>query len=166
VPEVTGPPDARPATEVTSGVMVDRDALTQAWGDGILRSLSARAKALFSGGRFVSVDEAGAHFALPNAAHRDRCLDLAAQVEAALTQHFGTPIRLVLEVDGGPDGAPPAAAAPRGGPPDTSPAGDGDYADEVDLEDIRAATTTDTDQASEAEARLLEAFPGASEVEQ
>ena len=37
-------------------------------------------------------------------------------------------------------------------------------AEDVDLEDIRAATSTDTDQASAAEARLLEAFPGTSEV--
>ena len=37
-------------------------------------------------------------------------------------------------------------------------------AEEVDVEDIRAATSTDTDQASAAEARLLEAFPGTSEV--
>ena len=34
----------------------------------------------------------------------------------------------------------------------------------IDVEDIRAATSTDTDQASAAEARLLEAFPGTSEV--
>ena len=34
--------------------------------------LPARAKALYSAGRFVTVDEQGAHFALPNAAHRDR----------------------------------------------------------------------------------------------
>ena len=39
------------------------------------QGLPARAKALFSAGRFVAVDEQGAHFALPNAAHRDRCAE-------------------------------------------------------------------------------------------
>jgi hypothetical protein len=115
----------------------------------------------------VVVDQAGAQFALPNAAHRDRCAEIAPQVEAALAQHFGSPVRLVLVVDGGPEGPPPTAAAPSGGPGDSPSRGgrdDGDNGEEVDLEDLRAATAADTDQASAAEARLLQAFPGASEV--
>jgi DNA polymerase-3 subunit gamma/tau len=153
----------------TPGVTIDRDSLSQAWGDGILRSLPARAKALYSGGRFVAVDQAGAQFALPNAAHRDRCADLAPQVEAALAQHFGSPVTLVLVVDGGSADPPPAASArpDASGPPPQGgrPAAEADVdLDEVDLEDLREATATDTDQASAAEARLLEAFPGASEV--
>ena len=98
---------AAPAPAAT----VDRDSLTEAWGDGILRALPARAKALYSAGRFVTVDEQGAHFALPNAAHRDRCADLVPAVEAALAAHFGTPVTLVLDVD---DAAPPAASAAPG----------------------------------------------------
>jgi DNA polymerase III subunit gamma/tau len=150
---------------------IDRDSLSQAWGDGILRGLPARAKALYSGGRFVAVDQAGAQFALPNAAHRDRCAELVPQVEAALAQHFGSPIPLVLVVDGGSAGPPPAAAsapdAPRGGRPAAEKRDqrvEVDEVDEIDLDDLREATATDTDQASAAEARLLEAFPGASEV--
>src|SRR5580704_10732623 len=108
---------------------VDRDSLTEAWGDGILRALPARAKALYSAGRFVSVDGQGAHFALPNAAHRDRCAELVPTVEAALTAHFSSPVSLVLDVDDAPPpgGTAPAAAAPRG-------AGDPSHADveEVD----------------------------------
>ena len=85
------------------------------------------------------------------------------QVEAALAAHFGTPVTLVLEVD---DAAPPAAlrrraVAPRGGGP-------GDVADveEVDPADFASDDVHDaaTDHASAAEARLLQAFPGASEV--
>ena len=162
-PGVTDPPSTTSPTEA-SGAAVDRDAVTQAWGDGILRNLSARAKALYSGGRFVSVDSAGVSFALPNAAHRDRSAELAPVVEGALTQHFGTPIHLVLVVDGGVEvpPAPPGAAA--GGSTHPPSPEDPEGAEEVDLEDIRAATSTDTDQASAAEARLLEAFPGTSEV--
>jgi DNA polymerase-3 subunit gamma/tau len=158
---------ARPPAAEAAPVAVDRDALTEAWGDTILGRLSARAKALYSAGRFTAVDEAGAHFALPNAAHRDRCLDLAAQVEAALTGHFGSPIRLVLDVDGGPDAPPVAAPAPvpSGRPSGPPPVADGDYGDEADMENLRA-TTTEGEQASAAEAKLLQAFPGASEVEQ
>jgi DNA polymerase-3 subunit gamma/tau len=148
-----------PAAAATT---VDRDSLTEAWGDGILRALPARAKALYSAGRFVSVDGQGAHFALPNAAHRDRCAELVPAVEAALTTHFGSPVSLVLDVDDAtpPGGTAPAAAAPRG-------AGDPGHADieEVDPAEFADQAAADApDDASAAEARLLEAFPGASEV--
>ena len=170
---IAPPSSGRPAS--TAGV--DRDSLTEAWGDGILRALPARAKALYSAGRFVSVDDAGAHFALPNAAHRDRCVEMAPAVEAKLAEHFGTPVTLVLEVDdaaaGPPSGgaAPPRAPGPTGGGgggrsrravADADPADDeafdpSDYADQP-------AAADEGDQAQAAEARLLEAFPGASEV--
>ena len=48
---------APPATDAApTGGPVDRDVLVQAWGDHILRTLPARAKALYSAGRFVSVE--------------------------------------------------------------------------------------------------------------
>jgi hypothetical protein len=142
---------------------VDRDSLTEAWGDGILKGLPARAKALFSAGRFVSVDEDGAHFALPNAAHRERCLEMVPTVEQKLTAHFGSPVKIVLEVDES-GSAPQAPARPASrqttGVPDREPEAEtldpADYAEE----DPNAGS----DQASEAHARLLDAFPGASEV--
>jgi DNA polymerase III subunit gamma/tau len=162
--DATSSPSPPPVAAASPNVAVDRDSLSQAWGDSILRNLPARVKALYSGGHFVAADQAGAQFALPNVAHRDRCVELTPQVEAALTQHFGSPIRLVLVVEGASADPPPntaASGAPPGRPP-TAPAQD--EHDEVDLEDLVAATAGDTDQALAAEARLLEAFPGASEV--
>ncbi len=105
---------------------VDRDSLTEAWGDSILKGLPARAKALYSAGRFVSVDaDGGAHFALPNAAHRDRCAEMTATVEGKLREHFGTPVRLVLDVDddGGPSGGGDSGSGDggSGGGPGASP---------------------------------------------
>jgi DNA polymerase III subunit gamma/tau len=160
---------------------VDRDTLTEAWGDGILQSLPARAKARFASGRFVGVDEGGAHFALPNAAHRDQCAEQLPLVEEALARHFGTAITLVLDIDEStvPGRAPQpvgATAAPSGRvgrrsgavqspPPTIAPAPDEpDDFDAVDRAEFDAAVAGDGDQASEAEARLLQAFPGASEV--
>lgn len=176
------------AGRVTSRV-VDRDSLTEAWGDGILQSLPARAKARFASGRFVAVDEQGAHFALPNAAHRDQCAEQLPLVESALAAHFGTPVPLVLVIDeaaapaprtgtaaarpapaaegsaaGGPSAGGPArrsrAKAPEEAPPPPPP---DDY-DEVDPAEFAEGEGGGADQASEAEARLLQAFPGASEV--
>jgi DNA polymerase-3 subunit gamma/tau len=156
VPEPTEPQPAPAAA-------VDRDSLTEAWGDVILKGLPARAKALFSAGRFVSVDEQGAHFALPNAAHRDRCLEMVPTVEQKLSAHFGSPVKLVLDVDES-GSAPRAPAGPAARPATAAPVREpevesldpSDYADED--------PNTEGDQASEAHARLLEAFPGASEV--
>ncbi len=142
---------------------VDRESLTEAWGNGILHSLSARGKALFSAGRFVDFKDGVAQYALPNAAHRDRCLDLAPSVESALTAHFGTPIVLDLVIDEGNAGPTPSAPKALGEAPPPLDA-TADDPDAVDPRDFRAATSGEIDQASAAEARLLDAFPGASEV--
>ncbi len=154
---------AEGAPRTAAAQVVDRDSLTQAWGDVVLGNLPARLKAVFSAGRFVAADENGAQFALPNAAHRDRCAESASEVEAALTAHFGAKVALVLVVDGDTTGGVPAAPAGPGAPP---PPGDGgeDELDEEDPADLVAASGDETDHLSAAEARLLEAFPGTSEV--
>ncbi len=166
---------------------LDRDSLTEAWGDGILQSLPARAKARFASGRFVAVDQQGAHFALPNAAHREQCTEQLPLVEAALAEHFGTPITLVLVIDEStaPPGRAPEPIAPatvgtatttatttttRSGtsgrgrrsttvqaPAPSEQPAPEDF-DEVDPADFEAGGGTD--QATEAEARSHGGFPG------
>ena len=138
-----------------------------------MRALPARAKALFSAGRFVSVDEKGAHFALPNVAHRDRCAEMVPTVEQKLSAHFATPVTLILDVD---DSAPPGSGAGgaggSGGAPvrssESSSAGVVGRAAETDDDMSEFADYAEAadagEQALEAEARLLQAFPGASEV--
>jgi DNA polymerase III subunit gamma/tau len=131
----------------------DRDRIVEAWGDHILRGLPARAKALFSAGRFVSVDGRTATFALPNAAHRERCEDVRGMVEAAIGAHFATPVSLALTVDDAPAPAAPGTTSPASVPgPGLHPD------DEVDPDQPSGSPE------SVAEARLLEAFPGAQEV--
>jgi DNA polymerase-3 subunit gamma/tau len=154
-PEVTVP-----ATPASTGA-IDRDSLSQAWGDGILHALPARARALYSAGRFVATGPDGAQFALPTAPHRDRCAELAPQVEAALTAHFGAPVSLVLVVDDAGGGRSVPAARPASGAPDPVGAAE---PEEEDPAEFMTEADTGTDQASDAEARLLEAFPGTSEV--
>jgi hypothetical protein len=154
------PADQEAAQAVT---VVDRDALTEAWGDGILKGLPARAKALFSAGRFVSVDEQGAHFALPNAAHRDRCLEMVPTVEQKLTAHFSSPVTLVLDVDDSASAPQAPATRPRSGQAAASAVPEPE-AETLDPAEYAEDPDAPGDQASEAHARLLEAFPGASEV--
>ena len=148
----------------SSSLTIDRDALTQAWGDGVLHTLSARAKALYSAGRFVSTDDGEAHFALPNAAHRDRCLQLSNEVESALSAHFKAPIRLVLVVEGGRDPSVTNGAVSQ--EPRSAPSGATDVGlDDEDPDVLEAAPAAEDHQASAVD-RLLQAFPGASEVEE
>ena len=160
-PAVVAPPVPTP----TGARALDHDSVTQAWGDVILRSLPARAKAVYAGGRFVTVDESAVQFALPNAAHRDRCADMASVVEAALSAHFQVPVTLALIVDDGRTGA--ADVVTPTVPDSPTPGGtvheDGGI-DDVDIEEFEMEPSAHTDQASAAEARLLEAFPGTSEV--
>ena len=160
-----------PATEPAPkapGRDLDRDSLTEAWGDGILQSLPARAKARYASGRFVSVDDQGAHFALPNSAHRDQCAEQQSVVEGALTAHFGTKITLILDIDEA--AAPPtqragtAPATPRRSSGAAPPVSDPPADDGEDVDPRQLMEEASTDQASDAEARLLQAFPGASEV--
>ncbi len=166
-----GPLPAEPAPSAPAAVArapraVDRDSLTEAWGDGILQALPARAKARYASGRFVDVQDDGAHFALPNAAHRDQCAEHKDLVEKALSAHFGTQVRLVLVVDA--DAAPerppaqPAPARPAAPEPDqVEPPPDA--LEDVDPGEFVAAGSP-AEETAAAEARLLEAFPGASEV--
>jgi DNA polymerase-3 subunit gamma/tau len=147
------------------GAVVDRDSLTQAWGDGILHGLSARAKALYSIGRFVAVDGQEAKFALPNAAHRDKCLERVTEVEGALAAHFGSPVRLALIVDGVDGGATNGAAPhPAAGPsPMSAPKGALEDLEDEDPEVLDSVQGGEDYQASAVD-RLLQTFPGASEV--
>jgi len=142
------PPPAAAPVPVADGPMPSRDDLTKAWGDTVLVGLPQRAKARFSGGRFVAVEGDAAVFALPNKIHRDRCDEVRPDVEAALTAHFGVPVRLKLVVEDA-GGAVPVAEAPE--PVD----------EVVELDDLREAPAAVTSP----EERLKQAFPGAQEVE-
>ncbi len=153
-PETTERGPSRASADAdTTGVppFPDRDTLVEAWGDHILRGLPVRAKALCSVGRFVGVDQGAAYFALPNAAHRDRCEDVRPLLETALSEYFRQPVGIRLVVEGQTDA--PATDRP---PVDADPSEGVDF----DPNDLSAQVEAE----SEAQARLLDAFPGAQEV--
>jgi DNA polymerase-3 subunit gamma/tau len=151
-PAPSAPPPAAPPPRpaaASEGPLPSRDDLTKAWGDGLLAALPQRAKARFSGGRFLAVEGGFAHFALPNKIHRDRCEEVRPMVEEALAAHFGMPVPLRLVVDEAP-AAPPVGEAPE------------PVEEVVDIDDLRDAPAA----VSSPEERLKQAFPGAQEVEQ
>ena len=114
------PPPLPPPGAATTGdrPFPTREELTLAWGDTVISQLSQRARARFRAGRFAGVEGETAVFALPDQFHRDRCQEVVADVEHALSAHFGRRVRLRLAVD---DGAaqqqPPGGDAPAPEPP-------------------------------------------------
>jgi len=153
-PELPPPP---PIESVT-GSMPDRDTLVEAWGDHLLRSLPARAKALYSSGRFSAVDGSTAVFAVPGSGYLRRCEEVRPLVEQALSVHFGARVALRLVVDETGDG-PVSATEPASGAqpvPDPSDLGDDDFDRDDPGEPLEVESIVHS--------RLLEAFPGAEEV--
>ena len=153
------PPGLEPqAPAPTGAALPTRDALTKAWGDAVLTSLSGRAKARFGAGRFLAVEAGAAVFALPNDHYLIRCEEVVGEVEAALAAHLGVPVPLRLVVER-PGDAP--------GPGSSSADDDPDFPDDgTDFEEI-----ADVDGSREPppavtspEERLKRAFPGAEEV--
>jgi hypothetical protein len=151
--------------------------LVQAWGDHVIAALRPKAKALFQAGRFVAVDGERAVFGLPNETHRVRCEDVRPEVESALSDHFGRKVEVDLVIDPGAKLAPsrsdetgqdpPSSGAGRGRaraarqPPPQPPVEDEHVDDVIDFDQSGLeVATVDTS----AQARVLEAFPGAEEV--
>ena len=69
------------------------------WGEELLPKLSKKARARFSAGRPVSVDENGVTIALPNEPHLRRCSELLGELEAAIKNTFGLLVPVLLAVD-------------------------------------------------------------------
>lgn len=148
--------------------------MTKAWGDGLLASLSTRARARYKVGRFVEGEEGTATFALPNEVHRAYCEEMKAEVQSVLSSHFGVPIELVLVVDpeapvkevrGG--GVKDASSASRAGVAGKGEVvrkvGIGKMEDEVYVGD--EGDLLDDAQVVERAAKLMEEhFPGATEL--
>ncbi|MGH9046909.1 MAG: hypothetical protein ACRDVW_06290, partial [Acidimicrobiales bacterium] len=138
-----------------TGAVPDRDTLVEAWGDHLLRSLPARAKVVYSSGRFLSVNGSTAIFAVPNPGYIRRCEEVRPIVEAALGDHFGAPVSLQVVVDE-TDATGSAPAARGTAPEDPSDLGDDDFDPEDPGEPLEVQSL--------ARSRILEAFPGAEEV--
>ena len=170
-----GSPDTTPAGRPVSGAgappgsgpQVDRDTLVLAWGDQVVETLPAKAKALFGGGHFVSVTDGVATFALPSDPLRDRCEELRAVVEDAIATAVGTRLALRLIVEGRPRPAARTGRSEGDGVERGRAAADnsvplGHYEEDEDFDPDDPGEPVEIE--SVAQARLLEVFPGAQEV--
>ena len=124
------------------------------WGEELLPKLSKKARARFSAGRPVSVDENGVTIALPNEPHLRRCSELLGEVEASIKNTFGVAVPVLLSADGSSASSisPPNPAKPP------KP-----IKNDEDL-DFSGLVEADPNSGSAVE-RLSQAFPGAEIVE-
>ena len=65
----------------------------------IKKELSGKAKARFSGGRFISSDNGEIVFSLPNEIHRARCAECVGEVEESLAKKINRKASVLLVVD-------------------------------------------------------------------
>ncbi len=133
----------------TKSALPSRDELTTAWGDRIVSDLRPAVKVYLLPGRFIDVGDGAATYALPDRGLLARAETVKAEAEHALAAHFGRPVPLRLVLEG--DATPAASAAD---PPDEDPSA---YQWEA-MEDADPAVVSPAQ-------RLLDAFPGAEEVE-
>ena len=123
------------------------------WVEELLPKLSKKARARFSAGRPVSVDENGVIIALPNEPHLRRCSELLGEVEASIKNTFGVAVPVLLSVDASSSSiSPPKPAKP------SKP-----VKNDEDL-DLSGLVEADPNSGSAVE-RLSQAFPGAEIVE-
>ncbi|MGH9129888.1 MAG: DNA polymerase III subunit gamma/tau [Acidimicrobiales bacterium] len=172
-PSLGAPPPLQdlgvPAT--SSATPPSRDDLVEAWGDHLLEALRPRARSLFRAGRFLEAQAGAAVFALPDSAHCANCEAARPEVEAALSEHFATPVRLRLVVDDAPGSTAPstlstndrrAPEAQRDQPEEGSDnAGTED--EDMAASEIHGLPEADVPSVSAVEL-LLEAFPGAERL--
>jgi hypothetical protein len=131
-------------------------AVNGAW-TPLLDSLSQKVRARFKGGHILSVADGVVSFGVPNAIARDRCLQVGPELEAALAQHFGQPVRVDVTLDAG--ASPPidlAKLEPRAASRADDP--DEDIGPVSELADA-------SDQSASSVERLTRAFPGSQVID-
>jgi hypothetical protein len=122
----------------------------------ILPKLTPMARALFQSGRFTSVEGTRCTFAIESDAPIDQYERKRADVEAALAAHFATPVSLRLVVDD------EARSAPRTKTVADAPDPASVAIEAIDFDELDGGPVHATE--SVAAARVLDAFPGATEV--
>jgi DNA polymerase-3 subunit gamma/tau len=133
-----------------------REELTLAWGDTILPSLRPAVKVYVATGRFLPSANGRAVLAVPDRGLLTRAEANKAELEKVLSAHFGRRVGLDLVVD-------PVSASSQ--PGRSGPGVAGEPRDE-DVEDFDIGDLDDAPSALASPAqRLLEAFPGAEEVQ-
>ena len=167
-------PDAAvPAPAPASGAAAAR--AVQMWSSDVMPAMKSLARAIYAATKLLGEREGSVAVAAPNEAHRAKCVQHQAELEAAIAKAVGVPVKVVVVVDraaahdDGPDDAP---AAPSASGAASAPAVGGNVValptpavveEEIDLDEL-------TDVPAEAVVspfeRLTTAFPGSQLVDE
>jgi DNA polymerase-3 subunit gamma/tau len=149
-------PETPVAAEPASDISVER--LNAGWSN-MLDGQSTPARARFLAGRVASIDGDTIVFVLPSDSQVKRCEPFMAEVEKAVAEAFGTPLKITLRADNNPTpstmpGAAQAAPTTPVEPPQ----------EEADI-DIHDLTDADVGNATVVD-RIAGVFPGAEVLEE
>ena len=177
VPDVAAPVEAKvdqQPDQPSSSAAVDR--AVEVWGSEVMPALKSLPRAIYAATKVLGVRDGMVAVAAPNEAHRLKCEQHRAIVEAALLKIVGAPVKLLLIVnasgtdddDDADDPVPPAPAA-NGGSGNgnvvqmkrSAPAPVAD--EEVDLDGL---TDAPLETVLTPEQRLAQAFPGSQIIDE
>ncbi|MCE9621911.1 MAG: DNA polymerase III subunit gamma/tau [Actinomycetia bacterium] len=98
---------AATTNEAPSSTAVDR--AVEVWGSQVMPALKSLPRAIYAATKVLGARDGMVAIAAPNEAHRLKCEQHRAIVEAALLQVVGAPVKLLLTVNDGPDTSDDAA---------------------------------------------------------
>ena len=190
------PPNDAPSAAAADQAAVDQVVVDPAvvakavevWGSQVMTSLKSLPRAIYAATKVLGVRDGMVAIAAPNEAHRLKCQQHLADVEAALLKVVGAPVKLVLSVydssgDSDDDDKDDASDGVKGGTPSDGSAKDGSAKDgsskgnvvqlkrpaappaddEVDLDDLVDAPPEAVVSPVD---RLAQAFPGSQIIDE
>ena len=164
---VSAPEAASPAAADPPSSGLDKDGLTALLNDTVLPALGGMTRAMYAVGHFVEFTGTTATLAFPNEVHRQQCEQKRAEVERALCDGIGSPLKLRLVVDEAAGGTGAGNADRRRGA--VGVASTRPPAEPEEDFDLGSDNVHDLDDAPDAPAggldALTDAFPGSELVE-
>ncbi len=157
-----GAANVAPAASGPAGPASRHAVTVETWSQSVVPELRGMARAVFAPAAFAGGTTTSVTLALPNEAHRNKCEQHRATVEAVLARVVGGPVTLELTIGAGTDGHGAGehdARAPRAAERAELPDSD----DEVDLDDLVDAPPETVKTPID---RLAEAFPGSELIDE
>jgi DNA polymerase-3 subunit gamma/tau len=126
------------------------------WASDVMPALKSLPRAIYAATKVVGERDGSVVVATPNEAHRAKCLQHKADLDAAIVKAVGVSVPVVLVVDGAAANDDNVVPITRHVPP---PPADED----VDLDDLVDAPPESVQSPTD---RLLQAFPGSQMIEE
>jgi DNA polymerase III subunit gamma/tau len=144
----TAPPVSAPGGDAARAVAL--------WSSDVMPGLKSLPRAIYAATKLVGERDGSVVIATPNEAHRAKCLQHKADLDAAIVKAVGVSVPVVLVVDG-------AAANDDNVVPITKHAPPPPADEDVDLDDLVDAPPESVQSPTD---RLLQAFPGSQMFEE